>query len=130
MKNQNFKEKRFDSYLNKIIIFSSKGFFKKQMSIVNKERTIVDDEDYASFIQDFLMINSAFSAVADSDKNLELNIALKSLSDIERTVIFLLFNEQLNQNEAAKILDICSKSVSRIKLRALNKLRKYLKGDL
>ena len=129
MKNQNFKEERFDSYLNKMIILSSKGFFKKQMSIINKERTIVDDEDYASFIQDFLMINSAFCAVDDVNK-LELNIALKSLSDIEKTVIFLLFNEQLNQDEAAKILDICSKSVSRIKLRALKKLRKYFKGDL
>ncbi len=129
MKNQNFKEERFDSYLNKMIILSSKGFFKKQMSIINKERTIVDDEDYTSFIQDFLMINSAFCAVDDVNK-LELNIALKSLSDIEKTVIFLLFNEQLNQDEAAKILDICSKSVSRIKLRALKKLRKYFKGDL
>ena len=99
------------------------------MSIINKERTIVDDEDYTSFIQDFLMINSAFCAVDDVNK-LELNIALKSLSDIEKTVIFLLFNEQLNQDEAAKILDICSKSVSRIKLRALKKLRKYFKGDL
>ena len=86
MKNQNFKEERFDSYLNKMIILSSKGFFKKQMSIINKERTIVDDEDYTSFIQDFLMINSAFCAVDDVNK-LELNIALKSLSDIEKTVM-------------------------------------------
>ena len=123
------KEERFDSYLNKIIIFSSKGFFKKQASLVNKERTIVDDDDYASFIQDFLMINSAFSAVDDIINNIELNNALKSLSAIEQSVIFLLFKEELSQDEASQILNICSKSVSRIKLRALSKLKKFMKGD-
>ena len=123
------KEERFDSYLNKIIIFSSKGFFKKQASLVNKERTIVDDDDYASFIQDFLMINSAFSAVDDIINNIELNNALKSLSAIEQSVIFLLFKEKLSQDEASQILNICSKSISRIKIRALNKLKKFMKGD-
>ena len=131
MQNSNsYKEERFDSYLNKIIILSSKGFFKKQASIINKERTIVDDEDYASSIQDFLMINCAFSAVDDIVNDMELNNALKSLSAIEQSVIFLLFKEELSQDEASQILNICSKSVSRIKLRAISKLKKFLGGDI
>lgn len=130
MGNRNdYKEERFDSYLNKIIIFTSKGYFKKQMSIVNKERTIVDDDDYASFLQDFLMINCAYSAVDDVERKLQLNTALKSLSAIEQAVIFLLYKEELNQDEASKILEICSKSVSRIKIRAIKKLKNFLKGD-
>ncbi len=123
-------DKRFDSYLNKIIIFTSKKYFKRQMKIANNEKIIVDDEDYASFLQNFLMVNCAFSTVDDFEENTELNNALQSLSAIEQSVIFLLFKEELNQDEAAKILEICSKSVSRIKLRAIEKLRKYLKGDL
>lgn len=125
-----YNENKFNSYLNKIIIFSSKGYFKKQSKLTNKEKKIMDDENYVSFIQDFLMINCAFSAVDDIVNNIELNNALKSLSAIEQSVIFLLFKEELSQDEASKILNICSKSVSRIKLRAISKLKKFLEGDI
>ena len=130
MENKNdYKEEKFDSYLNKIIIFTSKSYFKKQVNVMEKEKTIVDDEDYAAFLQDFTMSNCAFWAVDDCEKTLQLNTALKSLSAIEQAVIFLLFKEDLSQDEAAKILEICSKSVSRIKIRAINKLKKLMKGD-
>ena len=122
-------DKRFDSYLNKIIIFTSKTYFKKQMRIANTEKIIVDDEDYASFLQNFLMVNCAFSNVDDFVNDIELNNALQSLSAIEQSVIFLLFKEELKQDDAAEILKICSRTVRRIKLRAIEKLRKYLKGD-
>lgn len=126
---KNLNDKRFDSYLNKIIIFTSKAYFKKQMKIANTEKVIVDDEDYASFLQNFLMVNCAFSNVDDFVNDLELNNALQSLSAIEQSVIFLLFKEELKQEDAAEILKICSRTVRRIKLRAIEKLRKYLKGD-
>lgn len=38
----NYNEERFDSFLNKTIILSSRTYFKKQINIINKERTIVD----------------------------------------------------------------------------------------
>ena len=126
---KSLNDKRFDSYLNKIIIFTSKSYFKKQMKITNTEKVIVDDEDYASFLQNFLMINCDFSNVNDFVNDLELNNALQSLSAIEQSVIFLLFKEELKQEDAAEILKICSRTVRRIKLRAIEKLRKYLKGD-
>ena len=88
---------------------------------------LVDDNSHTS------VLNSAVnSTIADFDlveNCLELNTALSKLSDIEQTVIFLLYNKELSQDEASKILEICSKSVSRIKVRAINKLRKYMKGD-
>ena len=118
----NYKEERFDSYLNKIIIFSSKGYFKKQMNIFDKERTIVDKEDSCALLKCVTIDNI--------ENTLELNSALNSLSAIEQSVLFLLFKEDLSQDDAAKILEICSKSVSRIKLRAIDKLKKYLKEDL
>ena len=61
---------------------------------------------------------------------MELNRALNCLSDIEQAVIFLLYNKELSQDEAAEILNIWSKSVSRIKIRAIEKLRKHMEGDL
>ena len=123
----NYKEERFDSYLNKIIIFSSKGYFKKQMNINNKERTIIDDEEDSSAL---LKAAEMYCTIDNIENTIELNNALKSLSAIEQSVLFLLFKEDLSQDDAAKILEICSKSVSRIKLRAIDKLKKYLKEDL
>ena len=126
MENNDYREERFDSYLNKIIVFSSKGYFKKQMSIINKERTNVYEEDSSVLLKGVIM---PFT-MDNIENTLELNSGLKSLSAIEQSVLFLLFKEDLSQDDAAKILEICSKSVSRIKLRAINKLKKYLKGDL
>lgn len=124
---QDEKEKRFNNFLNKTIILSSKRYFKKEVNISNKEQMLVDDNSHTS------VLNSAVnSTIADFDlveNCLELNTALSKLSDIEQTVIFLLYNKELSQDEASKILEICSKSVSRIKVRAINKLRKYMKGD-
>ena len=68
--------------------------------------------------------------IYDIESRLELNKALSCLSDIEQAVIFLLFHEELSQSEAAEILEIYSKTVSKIKIRAIEKLKKYFKEDL
>lgn len=130
MENKNlYKEERFDSFLNKTIILSSKLYFKRQMNYIARENTIVDNEDFSCFLQDFIEVNNTFVAIDELESRIVLNSALNCLSDIEQAVIFLLFNKQLSQDEAAEILKICSKSISRIKLRAIEKLRNYLEGD-
>lgn len=129
MENKDYKEERFDSFLNKTIMMSSRTYFKKQMNIINKENTILDNEDYSAFLQGFIDVNCPFLSIDNIETNLELNSALNCLSDIEQAVIFLLFQEELSQDEAAEILEIWSKSVSRIKVRAIEKLKKYLEGD-
>ena len=55
--------------------------------------------------------------------------AIEQLSVIEQTVIFLIFSKELSREEAAKVLNVCVDTISRAKIRAINKLRKYLKGD-
>lgn len=130
MENKNtFKEERFDSFLNKTIIMSSRKYFLKQMNIIDKENTIVDNEDFSQFLQGFIDINSSFSSIDNIESSLELKSALNCLSDVEQAVIFLLFNEDLSQTEAGEILEIYSKTISKIKIRAIEKLRKYMKGD-
>ena len=78
---------------------------------------LVDDNSHTS------VLNSASNSTNNDfdlvENCLELNTALSKLSDIEQTVIFLLYNKELSQDEASKILEICSKSVSRIKVRAI-----------
>ena len=45
------REEKFDSFLNKIIILSSKYYYKKQMKINGRENTIIDNEEYSQFLQ-------------------------------------------------------------------------------
>ena len=125
----NYNEERFDSFLNRTIILSSRTYFKKQINIINKERTIVDDMDYSTFLSDFIVLNHKVSYIDDIDISLQLNSALKTLSAIEQAVIFLLFYEDFTQSEVAEILEIYSKTISKIKIRAIDKLKKFFKED-
>ena len=120
----NYKEERFDSFLNKTIILSARTYFKKQMNIIDKERPMINDMDYSAILNDFVALNSNFLSTDDIDMSLQLKSALKSLSAIEQAVIFLLFNEDLSQSEAAEILEIYSKTVSK-----KNILRRILKME-
>lgn len=123
------KNDQFNYFLNKTIIFSSKEYYRKQMTIDNKEPIIVDNEDYSAFLQNYINTNMPISDFERVESSLKLNRKLDCLSDIEQAVIFLLFEDELSEDEAAKILNIWKNSVNRIKLRSIKKLKKYLKGD-
>ena len=126
----NGREEKFDSFLNKTIILSSKYYFKKQMKMKGREQTILNNEDYSLFLQKFIIEKDTFSSVERVDTSLQLKKALESLSAIEQAVIFLLFQEEVTQQEAAEILEVYTKTISKIKIRAINKLKKHLKEDL
>ena len=126
----NGREEKFDSYLNKTIILSSKYYFKKQIKMKGREQTILNNEEYSLFLQKFITEKDTFSSVERVDTSLQLKKALESLSDIEQAVIFLLFQEELTQQEAAEILEVYTKTISKIKIRAINKLKKHLEEDL
>ena len=128
MENKNTKsdnEKRFDSFLNKTIILSSKDYFRKDMNINNNEvSSNVYDEDFFANSFDFFGNNSIYNL----ELSIELNSAIKSLSAIEQSVIFLLYNEGLTQEETSEILKIWRASVDRIKKRALEKMKNHMEG--
>ena len=134
MENKDYKEERFDSFLNKTIIMSSKQYYRDEIAKDLKELNIIDDENYKGYIDNYLKYDEIYNFdnvdnFIELCENPMLVRALKSLSEIEMTVIFLLFEKQLTSSESSKILDICSDSVTRIKRRALKKIEKYLKGD-
>lgn len=135
MNNKNdFKEEKFNSFLNKTIILSSRQYYRNEVNKNLKEYRIIDDENYKEYLNNYLKYDLDFNF---KNKNNFINLcensalinALKSLSSIEMTVIFLLFEERFTSNEASKILKICSDSVTRIKRRALKKIEKYFKGS-
>lgn len=134
MEVSNYAEERFDSFLNKTIILSSRNFYRKEMEKDLKELKIIDDEDYSGYIEEHLKYEENVYNFEDIGNFIELCdnplliCALKSLSNIEMMVIFLLFEKQLTSSESSKILKICTDSVTRIKRRALRKIEKYLKG--
>lgn len=127
---KSYKEERFDSFLNKTIKMSSRKYFIKQMNITSKENTIMDNEDFSSFLQSFIDVNSPFVSIDEIDSKIVLNSALNCLSELEQAVIFLLFNKGSSQAEAAEILELYSKTISKIKKRAIEKLKKYMEGDI
>lgn len=135
MNNKNdFKEEKFNCFLNKTIILSSRQYYRNEVNKNLKEYRIIDDENYKEYLNNYLKYDLDFNF---KNKNNFINLcensalinALKSLSNKEMTVIFLLFEEQFTSNEASKILKICSDSVTRIKRRALKKIEKYFKGS-
>ena len=126
---KSYKEERFDSFLNKTIILSSRKYFIKQMNINAKENTIMDNEDFSSFIQGFIDVNTPFVSIDELESRIVLNAAVNCLSEIEQADIFLLFNKNISQVDAGRFLNMYDRSVYRIKKRALKKLRDYLEGD-
>lgn len=124
---------KFNFTLNKVIIMSSKEYFRKEAINNNREKKIIDDVEFneeikkvISYEEDFDMGITDFVSECEDEK---LCVAMEKLSVIEQAVIFLIFSKEFTRDEAAKILDVCADTVSRAKIRALNKLKKYLKGD-
>lgn len=135
MGNNNCKYDRFNSFLNKTIVLSSKQFYEREVAKNFNELNILDDESHNEYMNECINDDDVAPKAKSADdfinqcNNPGLVCALKSLSKIEMTVIFLLFEEQLTSSEASKILKICSDSVTRIRKRALKKLEKYMEGD-
>ena len=142
MSNKNYeeilstKEKQFNSLLNKTIILNAKDYYRKHKTREERELNILDDENFEQELSKFIkeepetlsFENNALDFI-ELINDVDLCVALKSLSKIEQMVIFLMFKRELKQEDAARILNICSKSVSRINKRAIEKIKKHLKGE-
>ena len=135
MEKLNEKEEKFENFINKTIVLASKKFFKEECTKDTIEQKIIDDERYEQYIEQFsryeesIYRSNSTNDLIEQIENTNLLKALKSLSDIEMIVIFLLFEKQFTSDEASKILEICSDSVRRIKRRAIKKLQNYMKGE-
>lgn len=128
MDNRKGYEKEFDSFINKIIIFSSKEYFRKQMKYGNNERYIIDNEDYCDYLENHTLSNVYDSQIERAEISMLLQNALSCLSDLEQAAFILSYKLGLNSKEVSKRLKIHEKSLSRLKRRSEEKLRKYLEG--
>lgn len=124
--NLEVQEAKFRSFLNKRIIGASKDYYKKQMKYEQNELRIMDDENFSSYLLAFTRQNDVLPYDFLFDE-LENNNVYKSLSDIEKTVIFLYFEREYKTDEIANLLNIHSESVRRIRRRAINKIKNNMK---
>lgn len=128
---KDYNEKRFDSLLNRTIILSSKKYYKRQMDVLENELLLInkdDDNNYYDIVDD-IFLSFADTSNDNIDEVLDIKNAVSKLSAIEQAVIFLAFGTDLTQKNIAKILNTNDRRVRRIEYRALEKMRKILKGD-
>ena len=134
MKQLSERKKKFENLINKTIVLSWRRYFKEEYTKEQIDQKLIDDERYEQYIEqiafqeDKCKVSDTNDLIEQID-NINLLKALKSLSDIEMTVVFLLFEKQFTSSEASKILEFCSDSVTRIKRRAIRKLQDYMKGE-
>lgn len=123
-------EARFDSFLNRTIVGASMNYYNKQKKYEYRELQIIDNEDYEEYLKPYLAEeDDGFSRVFEGfGDNYVLNCGVESLSINEKTVIFLYFKKHYSTSEIAQIMNVREQSVSRIKTRALDKLKMFMKG--
>jgi len=123
-------EARFDSFLNRTIVGASMNYYNKQKKYEYREVQIIDNEDYEEYLKPYLAEeDDGFSRVFEGfEDNYVLNCGVESLSINEKTVIFLYFKKHYSTSEIAQIMNVREQSVSRIKTRALDKLKMFMKG--
>lgn len=123
-------EARFDLFLNRTIVGASMNYYNKQKKYEYRELQIIDNEDYEEYLKPYLAEeDDGFSCVFEGfGDNYVLNCGVESLSDSEKTVIFLYFKKHYATSEIAQIMNVREQSVSRIKKRALDKLKMFMKG--
>lgn len=125
----NFNEEinKFSNCLNKTIIMSSKLFFKRDITRLKREYSY-DNINNTINVDNILQYNEKeYSKVED---NILISKSMNSLTAIEKSVILLSFKDDLKRFEIAQKLNIRENRVSKIKTRALNKMKLYIKGDI
>lgn len=125
-------ENKFDTFLTKTIIGASKAYYKKECLNNYREITIIDDDDIEdcsrNYIDEKLGVYDVYDECGPFEDNYELNMAYESLSLCEKMVIFLYYKQKYRTGEIASIMKMKSQSVSRIKKKALLKLKAFMEG--
>ena len=128
------REKYFNGFLNKTILFAANDYFRKKNKTELREIECLDNESIELFNliseDDLLSEPKDVNDFIELIENPLLISALKSLSNIEMTVIFLMFEKQLSNKEISILLKMYTSCVARIKTRALKKIAKYLKEEM
>lgn len=125
--------KEEDAYIKKIILNARRKYIRDNYKYLNNNMINIDE---CSHIEDESILQALISSTedivvsaVDFEKvmdNKKLYDCIKALSLNEKMVLFYLFNEDESINEIANIMSLSRMTISRIKKKALNKLKKYL----
>ena len=132
---ETIQEIKFNYFLNKTIVGASKDYYNKQQKISLREVLLIDNQDYEDYLKKYIKTEDTLYDAFDIsmldellDNRIVLN-AVKSLTEVERLVIFLLVIQGYTLKEVSTMLNMYLESISRIKTRALRKLRNYLERN-
>lgn len=112
---------------NELLLFYRKC--KKQLNEINLEDVITYDWDGNEMILGSVLGTDGTEITINMDKLSDKNIvheAINILSDMEKSIITLRYDENKTQQEVAKVLNIHQTYVSRLEKRAYDKMRKYI----
>jgi len=115
---------RFIAYMNQVV-------YRARIDYLRKAKQTHENEVMAGNMPDVPVYDDQEQNCASLDQlssHPEMAHALCALDDKDQKVIFLLFCRQYNIVEAAKAMDLSKTSICRIRDRALEKLRKDMRG--
>jgi len=125
-------EYMFLSYVDKSLDYKSMELRKKVLKIKNRELLTLNspltDEPHGEEQLDYL---EDAKALGDEQRILMIDIdrALNTLSDTDKYVIVQLFFDEHPQKELADYMHVNQSTISRIKKKALKKLKEILKTE-
>lgn len=56
-----YKNERFDSFINKTIILSSKRYYKNEITKANNEINLMDDENYSEYMNEYVKYDDVYN---------------------------------------------------------------------
>ena len=131
-----YTEVRLIKYVS-VVLHNTARTFDKKYRLLNKRFSLSLDEplknEEKGTLVDFVVSDepqdplfSKHTVLEDYVDNPKLYAALQHLTDREKEVLKMVFVFDLKVTEIAKIMNVSHQAVSKTKLKALHKLRKYL----
>ncbi len=118
---------RFSAYIKLVIVHAKIDYLRKSKYQSEISFEELKEEPYITFEQQYITFLN--SKAAFDFEEVQLAEAFSSLSLIRQQILTLLFAEELSPAQVADQLHCPIKVVYREKYRALQKLRKFLRGD-
>ena len=122
----------FTSWIEKVIISTSKNYMKKLQDIKEKEVAFVCEHlerVQLSEKDNGTLLNLGKTTLADEISDVELSKIIEELPEKQRDILEMTFHKNASSKEIAKELNLTVSNVDTIRSRTLDKIRKKYKKE-
>ena len=123
----NYIDARFVKYISNLIYYNSINFDKKRRVLASRNLLVIDNNENKLDVPSLQDIDNISPNLQDHITNSELFHAYEKLSEQQKKVLSLYFVKQLTDKEISNILGSSQQNISKLRLKALDKLRKFMK---